>query len=294
MAHVEIITPAFNAASTIEETIASVLAQTHADWTLRVVDDGSTDGTAEAVGRFLGDARISLIRQENRGSANARNRGLEGTTGESIAFLDADDVWEPRFLERLLPVLNGDPEVGLVWCDMALRGESTTGTYRGDRTPIAGRADETIPAIYRSVTFLPSCSLFRARFFRDGLRWSQEHAPMEDMPIFLHMALRSRIAHVDEVLASYRIHPASMTSSRGAVFRNRKAMLFTFRDLYRSYRTHISHREYRQRLWWILHHAADGEVRDGRKGTLLLLRALLYRPTAAVTWKVLVQSLLRT
>ncbi|MGE3165890.1 MAG: glycosyltransferase family 2 protein [Planctomycetota bacterium] len=289
---VDIVTPAYNAADTIAQTIESVLAQTHRNWRLWIVDDGSRDQTAAVVRRYLDDARIRLLEQANQGAAHARNHGLDHCAAEFVTFLDSDDYWEPEFLERTLREFEHDPAVGLVWCEMQIRGDHS-GTYRGGRPAVVGDAPDTLAAIYRSVTFLPSCTVFRSAPFRAGLRWRQDCSPMEDMPIFLAVAASSRIARVPEVLANYRIHGGSSTTARGALGRNYRSMVFAFRVLYRQYRHAIPAQEYRARMWWIYHHAADNLLSAGRPNPGLFLRALRYRPTAELTWKVLTLWLLR-
>ncbi len=293
MSTVDIVIPAYNAAATISRTMDSVIAQTFRDWNLWVVDDGSADGTADCVRRYLGDPRVKLLRQENRGCEHARNRGTEEIRTDYATFLDADDFWEPGFLSRMVPALRDDPGAGLAWCDLATFGDASTSTYRGERAPIAGGPEETLDAIYRGVTFLPSCTLFRSRFFREGLRWTQEFWPMADMLVFFSIAARSRVVHVGEVLANYRVHPGSATSSSGAIARNRPAMVRAFTHLYREYRDRIPRRSYLWRMWYIHHYAGDTLVREGRRAWPLLLRAILHRPAAAVSWKVLIQALLR-
>lgn len=101
---VSIITPAFRAESVIGETIASVIAQTHAQWELLIADDCSPDGTREVVGKWAAiDPRVCLIALErNGGPAMARNAALARARGRWIAFLDADDLWLPRKLELTL------------------------------------------------------------------------------------------------------------------------------------------------------------------------------------------------
>ena len=89
---VSIIMPAFNSAGYICESIDSVLAQTYAEWELWVVDDGSTDNTAEVVKKFK-DRRIHYVKQAtNKGVAAARNSGIEKSQGRFLAFLDSDDI----------------------------------------------------------------------------------------------------------------------------------------------------------------------------------------------------------
>src|SRR4051812_28108863 len=93
--------PAYNAAATIAPALRSVLAQTRGDFEAIVVDDGSTDATAEAVGPFLEDGRITLVQQENRGLSGARNTALASARGRYVSLLDSDDLWLPHYLERM-------------------------------------------------------------------------------------------------------------------------------------------------------------------------------------------------
>ena len=88
---VSIILPTYNRADTIRRAIRSVEAQTYTNWELIVIDDGSTDGTADQVAGL--DARVRIIRQGNQGTAGARNAGLKASRGEYLAFLDSDDEW---------------------------------------------------------------------------------------------------------------------------------------------------------------------------------------------------------
>ena len=99
---VSVITPVFNAAEFLTETIHSVRNQTYCDWEHILVNDGSTDGSAELIKKVAAaDSRIHLLELERCGSpALARNRGIESARGKYIAFLDADDLWLPQKLER--------------------------------------------------------------------------------------------------------------------------------------------------------------------------------------------------
>src|SRR5438046_1358873 len=101
MPRVSVITPLFNKAVYISETIRSVLAQTMRDWELIVVENGSTDDGPELVGQFL-DSRIRLVDSVKRGPSAARNVGINLAAGEWLLFLDADDLIEKTYLERRL------------------------------------------------------------------------------------------------------------------------------------------------------------------------------------------------
>jgi glycosyltransferase involved in cell wall biosynthesis len=103
--HVGVVTPAFNVAPYIGDAIRSVLSQIHQDWTMTIVDDGSTDETASVVASF-GDPRLRLIRQCNQGVSAARNRGVMATTdAEAVLLLDADDWLSPDALSNLTAAL---------------------------------------------------------------------------------------------------------------------------------------------------------------------------------------------
>jgi len=101
---VSVVIPTFNRAQRVQAALASVLAQTYPEFEVIVVDDGSTDGTAEAIQRLISPQRgngkqIRYFFQPNQGQSAARNKGIDEARGEWVAFLDSDDVWLPEKLE---------------------------------------------------------------------------------------------------------------------------------------------------------------------------------------------------
>jgi len=141
--HIGVVVPAYNAAAWVGDAIASVLAQTHRDWSLVVVDDGSSDGTGETVAK-VGDPRIRLIRQANAGVSAARNRGIAELFGETpspqpppargggVVFLDADDWLAPDALARLNAALDAAPNA------VAASGRCTFADMGAARSPHSG------------------------------------------------------------------------------------------------------------------------------------------------------------
>ncbi len=113
MPRISIIIPTYNRAAYLEEAIQSVLAQTCEDWELIVVDDGSTDATAEVAAKYAG--RITYKRQANAGACAARNLGLACASGEYVSFLDSDDRMLPNNLADLLAVLEQQPHVDVAY-----------------------------------------------------------------------------------------------------------------------------------------------------------------------------------
>ncbi|MGI8557745.1 MAG: glycosyltransferase family 2 protein, partial [Solirubrobacteraceae bacterium] len=116
---VSVIIPTHNRASQVTGAIDSVLAQTHRDLEVIVVDDDSPDDTRCVITtRYKAEPRVVYIWQEHAGVAHARNRGLEQASGEALAFLDSDDAWLPWKLALQLACLDRVPEAGMIWTDM--------------------------------------------------------------------------------------------------------------------------------------------------------------------------------
>ncbi len=115
---VSIIIPAYNAEHYIEETIKSILCQTYKQWEMIVVDDGSTDKTADIVKRHSTDVRIKYFFKHNGGVSSARNHGCRQAKGDFIAFFDADDIMHEDNLERKIEVMIQDRALGFVFSDM--------------------------------------------------------------------------------------------------------------------------------------------------------------------------------
>lgn len=104
---VSIITPLYNAERYVAQTIESVLAQTYPHWEMIIINDGSRDGSERIAQCYAErDARIHVFSQPNGGSAAARNNGIRRAVGRYIALLDADDMWEPYFLESQIALLH--------------------------------------------------------------------------------------------------------------------------------------------------------------------------------------------
>lgn len=116
MPTVSVIMPAYNAQRTVGEAIESVLRQTFGDFELIVIDDGSTDGTADVIEGYAADPRIRFLKNpRNSGVSATRNYGIREAVGEWIAFLDSDDLWREDKLELQLGLLEKYPDAALTY-----------------------------------------------------------------------------------------------------------------------------------------------------------------------------------
>ena len=113
MPRFSVIIPLYNKAPYVGKTVESVLGQTFGDYELIIVDNGSNDGSHEIVAAFT-DHRITIVRlEENVGVSNARNKGVAMATAPFVTFLDADDWWEPTFLEEMAGLIDRHPDAGI-------------------------------------------------------------------------------------------------------------------------------------------------------------------------------------
>jgi glycosyltransferase involved in cell wall biosynthesis len=214
MATVDVIIPAFNAAKTLRFALQSVLTQTFEDWQILLVDDGSTDNTAEEVAPFLDrlGSRISYIRQENRGLPAARNTAIRASTSEYLALLDADDAWLPSRLEESLKVLRQRPQAGLSYGLVTdIDPQDRPGvTWKGNLSDAEGHI---APQIYMRTVDLPCPTItFRRRCVDEVGLFDESMRATEDRDLWLRLALRYEVAFVPRVIAYYRRSPDSMSA----------------------------------------------------------------------------------
>ncbi len=230
---VSVVMPAYNAARYIREAIDSVLQQQVQDLELIVVDDGSTDETAEiAAEAATADPRVRIVRQPNSGKpAIARNRGIRESRGEIIAFLDADDVWRPEKLETCLRVLDERPDVDLVFHDVEYLNEDGTSANRY----CLGSTDFSEQVLPRSqelgegkflcsrnallffmctkitTIYMSAAVIRRGRLHDEPGFFAKDLLTGEDLDLWLRIVTTCGVAYVAAALSGYRIHRHSVT-----------------------------------------------------------------------------------
>ncbi len=172
-----VVIAAFNSAQRIGATIASVLGQSRSDLELIVVDDGSTDATAQTVERFTAtDTRVRLLRQANQGTVAARNAGLQAADGRFVSFLDDDDLWLPGYLAAIAAGFDRAPGAGLAHTDASVvhapgvEGYSALDRFAGPtrRLPAALEAEAALRALLH-VNFITTCAATVSREALDAV-----------------------------------------------------------------------------------------------------------------------------
>jgi glycosyltransferase involved in cell wall biosynthesis len=220
---VSVITPAHDSADSIGATLQSVVDQTYTDWEAIVADDASSDDTATVAAAV--DPRVQVVHTEsNVGPAGARNRALEHASGELVAFLDADDRWEPAYLESQVGAYDrAEPPVGVVACDAWI--ETSDGKRLGRYSEQFGTPDGiTLTELLKHNRIFVSALAPRAVVAEAG-GFSTECWGSEDHDLWLRIVERGYrvVANVDEPLAIYRVAEGSVSSSRLGMARTEQA-----------------------------------------------------------------------
>jgi glycosyltransferase involved in cell wall biosynthesis len=207
---VSIIIPAYQAASFVADAVESALGQTVAPHEVIVCDDGSTDDLAGALAAFSG--RITLLRKEHGGTASARNVAIRSATSDFVAFLDADNVFLPDYLEAVAELAAVRPDLDILTTDayLELDGEVYGRYYRGKARFIVD--DQRRGIIHQHFVF-GNCTMRRKALLAVG--GYDETVLAEDTDLFVRMILGgSRAGLIDEPLCVYRIRGGSLSSSR--------------------------------------------------------------------------------
>ncbi len=218
MSAIHYVVPAYNAADWLGETLRSLIAQTRADWSATVVDDGSTDATAEVAGS-TGDARITLVRQENRGLAGARNRGLASAPeSEAVCFVDADDTIAPDHAAVMLEALRGHDLAACAYRMAGPRLEDLGWTIcPGDHDHRIDRLVEFNPFVVGGVVIRRGAP---ARLGRSGALFDTSLRVHEDWDCWLRLTAAGAdwAPIVRRPLYTYRLQPGTMTSNLGRMW----------------------------------------------------------------------------
>ncbi|QJT07950.1 glycosyltransferase family 2 protein [Oceanidesulfovibrio marinus] len=206
---VSIIITCYNYGQYVGEALDSVLNQTFTDWEAFVVDDGSTDNTADVVSRYLDDPRVRYVYQQNAGQASAKNTGIREAKGEFVAFLDADDIWQSEKLAMQLPLFS-NPNVGVVYSKRRIL--DTNGVIRTFYHPPLHRGN-VLDHMFIDNFVCFSSSIARRSILNDARGFDESLDMGIDYDLWIRLAARYEFDFVDAPLVTYRVgHTGQMSN----------------------------------------------------------------------------------
>jgi len=215
---ISVVIPLYNKLDHILRTVDSVLAQTFTDYELIIVDDGSTDGSPNLIEKHRGE-QINLIRQVNEGVSRARNQGVKAAKGEIIAFIDADDTWEPHFLAEIANMYTAFPEAHCyATCYQFILGN---GLYHNPKIRFtkrmhrSGLLDNYFEVSARGdLPFMMSSFCIKRNFFNQLHGFPEGVTMGEDQDLFVRAALNGHIAYSPSVLSFYHLDSSNRACQR--------------------------------------------------------------------------------
>ncbi|QDT62891.1 glycosyltransferase family 2 protein [Calycomorphotria hydatis] len=228
---ISVVIPCCNREDLIGRAIESALAQSHLPAEVIVVDDGSSDRSVEVMKCY--DTQVRLIQQENRGAAAARNVGIKEATGDWIAFLDSDDVWHERKLERQLAAAKQFPEASVIFCDTESRRlDSPSLLLMPSRFALGGLDDvacekrsgfacygrSLFPNLLTRSRVITSAVMVRNGL--NGLEFPEHIWGAEDWALWLNLILEHQFVAVREVLVTMFQQNDNLTLRKGRLHEN--------------------------------------------------------------------------
>lgn len=238
---VSIIVPAFNCAPYIERSLESLLAQSYSNIEIVVVDDGSSDETLQIARRVAaGDRRIKVLSQHASGrAAAARNAGIRVSSGEFVAFLDADDLYSRDKIHAEISAFDSRPGLGIVFCDVAKFTNDDTRELQpgfleelgfleiaasqlehiGGNRYLCGEDFYNFMSSQITSLATPSVLIRRSALLREPYWFNENLVAGEDVDLWFRLARHCRIGFVAEVLAYYRQREGSLTGDTERVLR---------------------------------------------------------------------------
>lgn len=210
---VSIIIPTYNRAHYLPEALESALHQTYPNLEIIVVNDGSTDETEEVLAPYL--KRIRYIKQENRGWAGAKNRGLQAACGELLCILDDDDRLRPEKVARQVAMFRQDPALGV--CATGINFIDETGALTGSFIPPPIHPETQVIQLLRKCLVNQSSAMIHRKCFETLGGLKPMHS--DDYEYWLRASLHYPIRVAPELLTDYRLHSAQLTVTHRADIR---------------------------------------------------------------------------
>ena len=287
---VSVVIATYNMARYLPLAVKSALDQTYKNIEVLVVDDGSTDDTDHAIEPLLEDPRLRYCRQENKGQAAAKNRGIRESRGAYIAFLDADDVWALDKLDLQLPLFSRSEAVGVVHARVVYIDKTGRELSVADNRLFRGRVSG--PLLIRNFIGFGTSIVKRECFDRLGV--FKENVRMGvDYDLWLRLSTQYEFDYIDRPLLYYRVWSGQMSNNGKSRYENGIEIMKNFLHDFPG----VVDRRTENEAWahtYVGFGQCVQEV-DQRFDSAfkLYLRALRYRPSYLPAWKAIITAIFR-
>ena len=218
---VSVIIPNYNHAQYVGDAIRSVLAQTYHEVEIIVVDDGSIDNSREVISVF--DDKVRYIYQKNAGLSAARNTGIKLAQGSLIGVLDADDMYEPGYLQTLVSALQEHEDADGIYCGYQFVDHTNNLLPQIEARPV--EPEKLYDALLDGTFFVPESIFLRREVYDNVGLFDVALRACEDWDVWLRAAKKYRIIHSSDILTRHRVLPGSMSTEPLRMLNNRLAVL---------------------------------------------------------------------
>jgi len=288
---VSVVIASYNMGHYLTEAVESVLAQSYPHVEVQIVDDGSSDDTAQRVQRWRDDPRVRVFTQANAGQARAKNKGVELSRGRFVAFLDADDVWLPGKLARQMPLFAGRPELGVVYSDYQCMDAGGQLLAKGVTPMRRGWVSGAL--LVENFVCYSAGVVRRECLERDG-RFDETLGMGIDYDLWLRLSARYQFDFVPEATVRYRIWAGQMSKNYRKRYQSAIRIMQQFLDANPGIVNATT-----ARYAWAHTYAGRGDTtlwQEGDRGAALAdyLRALRFIPWYWPAWRSLARSLVTT
>lgn len=284
MPAVTVIIPTYNSARYLAAAVQSVIDQAWTDWELIIVDDGSTDGTADLIAAKFHDPRVRLVRQPNQGDAAARNTGIRISSSPLLAFLDADDLWKPEKLKQQVRVLHERPDVDVVYCGIEVETISSSGDSLSRR--ITHPPDIREPTLYeelliRNIITGSHSSVMLRRSVLESEGMFDARFRISDIDLWIRLALGHAFFAIHEASVVIRKHGQNSSNNKVMMSDNHLRLYTKLRsEIPQQFQHQLSAAAIYRFGWLTLGLMRRGEFRQAARTCWVMLSCVLRRPTA--------------
>ena len=293
---VSVIIPTYNRSELLKKAVESLENQSHQNFEIIIIDDCSTDDTAEVV-KGMGDNRIIYLKHDtNKGGSEARNTGIKQATGNFIGFLDSDDQWLPDKLEKQLKQFEGRPEVGVVYTGVQVVNEHNQPT----RKIVPAYKGEILPKLFESNCIDTTSSVLVKREILDQVQGFDASLPScQDWDLYIRLAQVTKFDFVKESLVLFYHHSGErITTNKKSVLTGHMSIFEKYKGLAKKQPKSTFHR-FTLTIWKVIFRTAiisenketvrlsRGVLAEGFKNNHTSLKFLFYYLSTFLNMKIL-------